>query len=92
MPEQKIIECPFCKAEIQCLYKPSVLQFSVSRTSAKTARVPYRTQERYEILVDKCPNCGKTKKEIAERLRVGDSMTASQAAERAKKAGLPLKF
>ncbi|MGD0027876.1 MAG: hypothetical protein ABSC91_02945 [Candidatus Bathyarchaeia archaeon] len=82
------IECPFCKAKIKALYKPSVLQFHVSRISAKTSRVPFRTQEKYEILVDKCPNCGKTKKEIEKRLKEGKEMTSDEIVKRLREAGL----
>lgn len=88
MPEQKIIECPFCKAEIQVLFKPSVIQFSVSRISAKTSRVPYRTQEKYEILSEKCPNCHKSKKEIEEALKHGKEPSNEEVLKRLREAGL----
>ena len=84
----KEIECPFCKGRIKALYKPSMLQFKVSRISAKTARVPYRTMEKYEILVDKCPNCGKTKKEIERVLKEGKELSNSEVLKRLKEAGL----
>jgi len=82
------IECPFCKAKIKVLYKPSMLRFHVSRVSAKTARVPYRTEEKREILVDKCPNCGKSKKEIEKRLKEGKQPTNEEIIRRMKEAGL----
>lgn len=82
------IECPFCKTKVKALYKPSMLQFHVSRISAKTARVPYRTQERYEILVDKCPTCGKTKKEIEKALRHGKEPSNDEVVKRLREAGL----
>jgi hypothetical protein len=88
MTEQKSIECPFCKAKIQCLYKPSVLQFSISRISSKTTRTPYMTQEKYEILVNKCPNCGKTKKEIEEALKHGKELPNEEILKRLREAGL----
>ena len=86
------IECPFCKTKIKALYKPSVLQFHVSRISAKTARVPFRTQEKYEILVEKCPNCGKSKKEIEKRLKEGKQPSNEEIIRRMKEAGLPLRI
>lgn len=82
------IECPFCKTKIKVLYKPPVLQFHVSRISAKTARVPYRTQEKYEILVDKCPNCGKSKKEIETALKHGKELPNEEILKRLREAGL----
>ena len=88
----KEIECPFCKAKIKVLFKPSMLQFHISRVSAKTARVPYRTREKYEILVNKCPNCGKTKKEIEKALREGVPLPHEEILKRLKEAGLPTKF
>jgi hypothetical protein len=88
MPEQRITECPFCKANIKTLYKPSVIQFSISRISAKTSRVPYRTREKYEILVDKCPNCGKSKKEIEKALKEGKEVPREEVLKRLREAGL----
>jgi uncharacterized protein (DUF2225 family) len=84
----KEIECPFCKSEIKALFKPSMLQFHVSRISAKTARVPYRTIEKYEILVDKCPKCGKTKKQIEIALRQGKELSNDEIIKRLREAGL----
>ena len=88
----KEIECPFCKEKIKVLYKPSMLQFKVSRVAAKTARVPYRTKEKYEVLVDKCPKCGKTKKQIKKALEEGIPPSHEEVIRRAKEAGLPLKI
>ncbi|MEM5778048.1 MAG: hypothetical protein QXD43_00950 [Candidatus Aenigmatarchaeota archaeon] len=84
----KEIECPFCKAKIKAHYRPSVLQFKVSRIAAGTKRIPYRTQEKYEILVDKCPNCGKTKKEIEYALKHGRELSREEVLKRLREAGL----
>jgi len=88
MIEQKNIECPFCKAKISCLYKPPVLQYAVTRISSRTSRTPYMTKEKYEILVEKCPNCGKTKKEILDALYHGKELTNNEVLKRLKEAGL----
>lgn len=89
----KIIECPFCKVgKIKVLYKPSMLQFKVSRIAAGTKRTPYRTHEKYELLVDKCPECGKTKKQIETALKEGIPPSQEEIIRRAKEAGLPLRF
>jgi len=82
------IECPFCKAKLKALYHPSVLQFHVSRIAAKTSRVPYRSQEKYILLVDKCPNCGKSKKEIEKRLKEGKELSNEEVIKRLREAGL----
>lgn len=84
----KEIECPFCKSKIQVLYKPSVLQFHVSRISAKTARTPFMSKEKYEILVEKCPNCHKSKKEIEKALAKGKELPNEEIVRRLREAGL----
>jgi len=82
------IECPFCKTKLKALYHPSMLQFHVSRISAKTARVPYRSPEKYEILVNKCPNCDKSKREIENALKHGKELPNEEVLKRLKEAGL----
>lgn len=84
----KEIECPFCKARIPILFKPSMLRFHVSRVSAKTARVPYRTEEKNEILVEKCTNCGRSKKEIERALKHGKELSNNDVLRRLRDAGL----
>ena len=89
----KTIECPFCKiGKIKVLYKPAMLQFKISRIAAGTKRTPYRTQEKYELLVDKCPECGKSKKQIETALKEGIPPSHEEIIRRAKEAGLPLRF
>lgn len=84
----KEVECPFCKAKISVHYRPPMRQFHVSRISAKTARVPYMSKEKYEILVDKCPNCGKSKKEIEKALAKGKELPNEEIVRRLREAGL----
>lgn len=88
MPEIILIECPFCKTKLKTSHKPPILQFHVSRVAAKTARVPYRTQEKYEILVEKCPNCGKSKKDIERTLKYGKELPNEEVLKRLREAGL----
>jgi len=45
-------------------------------------------QEEYEVLVDKCPNCGKSKKEIEKALRKEKEMSNDQVKRRLIGAGL----
>jgi uncharacterized protein (DUF2225 family) len=82
------IECPFCKAKIKVLYKPSMLQFKVSRIAAGTKRTPYKTEEKYVLLVDRCPNCGKSKREIEKTLRLGKEPNNAEVIKRLRDAGL----
>ena len=83
------IECPFCKAKIQLLYKPSMIRFSSSSSaSAGTKRKAFRTQEKYEVLVEKCPNCGKSKKEIEKALEKGKEPSNEEIVRRLREAGL----
>ncbi len=88
------IECPFCnKGKIKVLYKPSMIRFTASSSaSVGTKRKAFRTQEKYEVLVNKCPNCGKTKKEIEKRLKEGKPIPHKELIRRIKEAGLPLKI
>jgi len=87
------IECPFCKTKIKVLYKPSMIRFTNSSSaSAGTKRKAFRTQEKYEILLDKCPNCGKRKNEIEKALREGRQLSNEEIIERLKAAGLPLRI
>ena len=48
--------------------------------------------EKYEVISEKCPNCGKTKKEIQKRLKEGPKLSHEEIIRRAKEAGLPLKI
>lgn len=82
------IECPFCKTKIKVLHKPSILQFKVSRIAAGTKRTPYKTEEKFVFLVDKCPGCGKSKKEIEKRLKEGKEPSNEEIIKRMKEAGL----
>ena len=54
--------------------------------------IKFRTSDRHDILVTKCPNCGKTKKEIEDRLKHGKRPSREDIIKRAKEAGLPLRF
>ena len=70
-----------------------MLRFTASSSaSAGTKRKAYRTREKYEIITDKCSNCGKTKKEIEKRLKEGKVPSREEVIRRAKEAGLPLKI
>jgi len=89
MPEQKMIKCPFCeKGNISSIYTPKMLVTKRSRGSAKTKSYSYFTDEKYEIIVDKCPNCRKSKKEIEKSLKEGKQTSNEEIVKRLKEAGL----
>jgi hypothetical protein len=44
------------------------------------------------ILLDKCPSCGKTKKEIEKALKEGKQLSNEEIIKRMKEAGLPLRI
>jgi rubredoxin len=84
------IECPFCKVgKLKVLYKPSMINFTNSRSaSAGTKRKAYRTPEKQEILSEKCPNCGRSKKEIEKAISEGPRLSHDEVLKRLREAGL----
>lgn len=74
-PHQKIKEmCPFCHEEVlEIIWWPSHKAAQVSR-SAIAKNTTFRKKPEGRILVsEKCPNCGKTKKEIEKAWKEGIS-------------------
>ena len=66
--QHEYLECPFCKrGVIEFLYKPSTL--SASRTSCRAGKSTSwrRSSDEVIITTEKCPECGKTAKEIAKK-------------------------
>lgn len=89
MFEQRMIKCPFCeKGNIATSYTPQTVVMKRSRCSAKTAYSPFVKAAKEEVLTKECPNCGKTKKEIEERLRHGKSPSREDVIRRMREAGL----
>ena len=88
------IECPFCKVgRLKVLYKPSIIQFTSTHSAvAGTKRKAYRTHEKQEILTEKCPNCGRSKKEIEKAFSEGPRLSHDDVLKRLREAGLPLKI
>jgi len=88
-----MLECPFCeKRVIKYLYKPASDRVRRARGSSISKTMTFWTKEKYEILSKKCPNCGKTKKEIEKRLKEGKLIPHKELIRRIKEAGLPLKI
>lgn len=86
------LECPFCeKGKVKTFYKEGYMQAHTSRISSGAKTKHFQRPETYEVLED-CPNCGKTKKEIQKALETGKTkqMTHEERLEMLKKRGLPL--
>ncbi len=93
MPEIIERECPFCKkGKIKILHREEVYGFQKTRASSNIKTIPKVYPEKNEIISEKCPNCGKTKKEIEKRLKEGKILSHEEVIKRAKEAGLPLKI
>ena len=93
MPEVLTEECPFCKQKtINVIHIEET--FSAKRTRIRAGRSTkyVKSPERYEILVEKCSNCGKSKKEIEKSLKQGKELSNEEIIRRMKEAGLPLKI
>jgi uncharacterized protein (DUF2225 family) len=89
---EKEIECPFCRiGKVKTLHKESFMQSDPVRISGRRSNKSYYRPETYEVL-DKCPNCGKTKKEIQKAIDTGKNkeLTHEERIEMLKKRGLPL--
>lgn len=86
------LDCPFCeKAKVKVFHKEGYKQAHVSRISGKSATQSFQRPDYYEVL-ENCPNCGKTKKEIQKALETGRTkiLTHEERLEMFRKRGLPL--
>jgi sarcosine oxidase delta subunit len=86
------LDCPFCeKGKVKTFHKEGYRQAHTSRISGRQATRSFQRPETYEVLED-CPLCGKTKKEIQRAFETGKTkeMTHEERIERLKKRGLPL--
>ncbi len=93
MSEVITIECPFCKKKVvKIMHRNDVYSAQTVRAGSNAKTIPKLTKGKNEILVEKCPNCGKTKKEIEKALKEGIPLSHEEIIRRAKEAGLPLKI
>ncbi|MEM0475409.1 MAG: hypothetical protein QW343_01305 [Candidatus Norongarragalinales archaeon] len=61
--------CPFCQAQvIKVFFRPAHCEFRTIRGSGQSASKKEYKQQEAKILSLSCSNCGKTKKEIEEKL------------------------
>ena len=85
---ERVKTCPFCNKEgVREIYIPAMKK--VTHLSDKSSRSTTTTAEQVSIL-DDCPNCGKTKKEIELYYKKGVQRTHKERLERLKKRGLSL--
>lgn len=93
MTEVITVECPFCKEKvIKLMHSPEVYGSHTIRVGSNRKTIPKLTQAKNEVLVEKCPHCGKTKKQIERALKEGVPPTHEEIIKRMKEAGLPLKI
>lgn len=84
--EKSVINCPFCsRGQINIITTPSYRKYG--KKGFKDI------SEQIEVL-DDCPVCGKTKKEILKHLKEGSSTGKSdkKIIRRLEKSGLPTEF
>jgi len=93
MPEKIKIKCPICEmGEIVTLYTPKTFITKYARASSNKKSVSYYKEEKYVIISPKCPNCGKSKKDIEKALKEGKQPSREEIIKRMKETGLPTKF
>lgn len=87
------LECPFChKGQIKIRHEEGMVSYRMTRSAAAGSKpVKFRTSDRYYVLED-CPNCGKTKKEIQEKLEGREEIDHKKLLERLKKQGMPTRI
>jgi hypothetical protein len=82
------INCPFCDTPIKAIHKPHLIR-EIKRTSWGGNKPSFaRDKEVIIIMVDTCPKCGKTKKEIEKSLEKGKELSNEEVLRRLKEAGL----
>ena len=93
MTEKITMECPFCKKRtIQILHSPEVYSSRTIRVGSNRKTMPNLTHAKDQVLNEKCPSCGKPKKEIEYALKHGVPLTNDEIIKRLREAGVPLKL
>jgi len=89
MPEILVIECPFCKQEtIKVMHTSETYTTQRTKAAGKIKTIPKLSPSKDEILIEKCPNCSKTKREIEEALKHGKELSREDVIKRLREAGL----
>ncbi len=93
MAETVIIKCPFCKeGDISISKVPDVYTTQTIRVGSNRKTIPKLVKGKETVLVEECPSCHKTKKEIEKCFKVGKPQSKEDIIKRAQESGLPLRF
>lgn len=85
------LTCPICdEGKIRVFHKEGYIQARTSRISAGAKTKFYKQPDYYEVLED-CPNCGRSKKEIEKTFKTGKfkEISHKERLKRIQEAGLP---
>jgi phage FluMu protein Com len=86
------MKCPLCKiGEITIVHIPSSVRFKKGTWGGSRPGV-IRSSEQNDIQEEKCPYCGKTKKDIQKEFDGEREIDHKEALERLKKRGLPTRI
>ena len=84
---------PFCKERtIKVMHKEQTFSTKRTRIRSEHATKLIKEHEKNDIFSEKCPNCGKSKKEIEKALKQGKQPSREEILRRMKEAGLPLRI
>lgn len=83
-PHQKTMHaCPFCgKETLEALTWPGHMAANTSRAAGGAKTTFHRKSDGFELLSEKCPNCGKTASEIRKAWKEGIDKRDAEAKKR----------
>ena len=86
------INCPICReGKVKVKYTPRMLVTHYSHGSSNKKAVNFVKDEKW-VFLSGCPACKASVEDIKRKFNPEGSMSTSEAAKRAKEAGLPTKF
>jgi hypothetical protein len=79
-PHTKIkVECPFCQEEtLEILTWPAHTELRSSRSAVAKSTTAVRKSEGFELVSEKCSNCGKSATEIKRAWEEGSAIDAEK--------------
>jgi len=79
-PHTKIkVECPFCQSEtLDVLTWPAHTELRSSRSAVAKSTTAVRKSEGFELMSEKCSNCGKSAGEIKRAWKEGSAIDAEK--------------
>ena len=93
MPQESVIECPFCHKEtIRILNRPCIV--NVTRSTCRAGGHNRRIQRESHEVLSGCPECGKSQKEVEKVLDEGvvKPISHDERLKRLKEVGLPTRI